>query len=70
MADEYKTEKEVVSPAPSSANKETGSATTSNNDMQVSTTAAPVFYDPSQESRMTRLGLTLESFKRAPGSTG
>jgi len=27
------------------------------------------FYDPSQESRMTRLGLTFESFKRAPGVT-
>ncbi|ORY53394.1 APC amino acid permease [Leucosporidium creatinivorum] len=68
MADELKTEK-VVSAAPS-ANKETSSAATSNDNMQVSTTAAPVFYDPSQESRMTRLGLTLESFKRAPGSTG
>ncbi|KAJ2917582.1 hypothetical protein MD484_g2837, partial [Candolleomyces efflorescens] len=28
------------------------------------------FYDPSKESRWTRLGLTLESFKRAPGTTG
>ncbi|TFK32370.1 APC amino acid permease [Crucibulum laeve] len=28
------------------------------------------FYDPSKESRMTRLGLSLESFKRAPGTTG
>lgn len=27
-------------------------------------------YDPSKESRLTRLGLTFESFKRAPGSTG
>ncbi|WVR04932.1 hypothetical protein IAU60_001944 [Kwoniella sp. DSM 27419] len=27
------------------------------------------YYDPSKESRMTRLGLTAESFKRAPGST-
>lgn len=27
------------------------------------------FYDPSQESKWTRLGLTLESFKRAPGTT-
>lgn len=26
-------------------------------------------YDPSQESRMTRLGLNIESFKRAPGTT-
>ena len=26
-------------------------------------------YDPSKESRMTRLGLTAESFKRAPGLT-
>nr|CRX78956.1 hypothetical protein ls5930a1_00032 [Leucosporidium scottii] len=70
MSDEYKTEKEVVSPAPSSANKEIGSAARSNDNMQVSTTAAPVFYDPSQESRLTRLGLTFESFKPAPGSTG
>ncbi|KAJ3506100.1 hypothetical protein NLJ89_g7055 [Agrocybe chaxingu] len=28
------------------------------------------FYDPSKESRLTRLGLTFESFKRAPGTTG
>ncbi|KAF6760628.1 APC amino acid permease [Ephemerocybe angulata] len=28
------------------------------------------FYDPSKESRWTRLGLTAESFKRAPGTTG
>jgi len=28
------------------------------------------FYDPSKESRMTRLGLNWESFKRAPGTTG
>lgn len=27
------------------------------------------FYDPMQESRATRLGLTLESFKKAPGRT-
>ena len=27
-------------------------------------------YDPSKESRWTRLGVTAESFKRAPGSTG
>jgi len=28
------------------------------------------FYDPSKESIWTRLGLTAESFKRAPGTTG
>lgn len=28
-----------------------------------------VFYDPSKETRLTRLGLNLESFKRAPGTT-
>ncbi|KAH8830061.1 APC amino acid permease [Flagelloscypha sp. PMI_526] len=28
------------------------------------------FYDPSKESIWTRLGLNLESFKRAPGTTG
>lgn len=27
-------------------------------------------YDPSKESVWTRLGLTFESFKRAPGTTG
>jgi hypothetical protein len=27
------------------------------------------YYDPMAESRMTRLGLNWESFKRAPGST-
>lgn len=28
------------------------------------------FYDPSKESKWTRAGLTFESFKRAPGTTG
>lgn len=27
------------------------------------------FYDPSLESRATRLGINFESFKRAPGTT-
>lgn len=27
------------------------------------------FYDPSKESKWTRLGVTPESFKRAPGAT-
>jgi amino acid transporter len=27
------------------------------------------FYDPSLESKWTRLGLNIESFKRAPGTT-
>ncbi|KAK0199697.1 APC amino acid permease [Desarmillaria ectypa] len=30
----------------------------------------PIFYDPSKESIWTRLGLSFESFKRAPGVTG
>ena len=30
---------------------------------------APEYYDPSQESRWTRAGLSLESFKKAPGIT-
>lgn len=30
----------------------------------------PKFYDPSKESIWTRLGVSLESFKRAPGTTG
>lgn len=44
----------------------------SGSDVYVSTTAAPreQLYDPSQETKLTRLGLSLESFKRAPGSTG
>jgi hypothetical protein len=32
--------------------------------------AADTFYDPSKESIWTRLGLSPESFKRAPGVTG
>lgn len=31
--------------------------------------AADDYYDPMQESTLTRLGLTKESFKRAPGTT-
>ncbi|PFH49462.1 hypothetical protein AMATHDRAFT_41527 [Amanita thiersii Skay4041] len=30
----------------------------------------PEFYDPSKETIWTRIGLSLESFKRAPGTTG
>ncbi|KAI5474978.1 hypothetical protein MNV49_002131 [Pseudohyphozyma bogoriensis] len=38
---------------------------------EVYTTNAPAaFYDPSQESRWTQMGLTAESFKRAPGPAG
>lgn len=36
----------------------------------VSTVGKDAFYDPSKESVWTRLGLTGESFKRAPGTTG
>ena len=32
--------------------------------------SVPELYDPSKESIWTRLGLTAESFKRAPGTTG
>lgn len=32
-------------------------------------TQGPNIYDPSQESIWTRLGLSLESYKRAPGTT-
>ncbi|KAL0570909.1 Amino-acid permease inda1 [Marasmius crinis-equi] len=35
-----------------------------------SPTGPAEFYDPTKESRWTRIGLSLESFKRAPGSTG
>lgn len=38
--------------------------------VEAATTRPEQIYDPSKESRWTRLGLSLESFKRAPGSTG
>lgn len=41
--------------------------------IRVATQAAKpreTLYDPSQETLATRWGLSLESFKRAPGSTG
>lgn len=38
--------------------------------VQVSTVGRDGFYDPKQETVWTRLGLTAESFKRAPGTTG
>lgn len=37
---------------------------------EAATTRPEQIYDPSKESRWTRLGLSLESFKPAPGSTG
>ena len=41
-------------------------------DVYVSTTAAPQaqLYDPSKESIWTRMGISMESYKRAPGTTG
>lgn len=51
---------------------EKGHSKESSSDVNVTTTtsvAAPI-YDPSKESRLTRMGLNLESFKRAPGTTG
>ncbi|ORY53388.1 APC amino acid permease [Leucosporidium creatinivorum] len=42
----------------------------SEKNVQATTTRPEQTYDPSKESRWTRLGLSLESFKRAPGSTG
>ncbi|SDA03329.1 BZ3500_MvSof-1268-A1-R1_Chr7-1g09380 [Microbotryum saponariae] len=41
----------------------------SDNDVHVTTTAAPEIYDPSQESIWTRAGLSFRSYTRAPGST-
>lgn len=44
----------------------------SSSDVEVHTSAAPVnvLYDPSKESVWTRVGLSWESYKRAPGTTG
>ncbi|ORY78860.1 APC amino acid permease [Leucosporidium creatinivorum] len=54
------------------ANKEGSSSNKEGSDVYVSTTAAPQqqFYDPSKESFWTRAGLSWESYKRAPGTTG
>ncbi|KDE08980.1 hypothetical protein MVLG_00703 [Microbotryum lychnidis-dioicae p1A1 Lamole] len=41
----------------------------SDNDVHVTTAAAPEIYDPSQESIWTRAGLSFRSYTRAPGST-
>lgn len=38
--------------------------------VQISSVGKDAFYDPKQETVWTRLGLTTESFKRAPGTTG
>ncbi|TFK63718.1 amino-acid permease inda1 [Pluteus cervinus] len=45
--------------------KETDVSSTSS----ASSPNVPTFYDPSKESKWTRLGLNFESFKRAPGVT-
>jgi hypothetical protein len=39
-------------------------------DVHAATTRPVQLYDPSKETRWTRLGLSWESFKAAPGSTG
>ncbi|TFL02286.1 amino-acid permease inda1 [Pterulicium gracile] len=39
-------------------------------DVDVAGKPERVYYDPSKESKWTRAGLTMESFKRAPGTTG
>ena len=66
MADEHYKEK-VVSPVPS--NKETNSDAGLNG-AEVKTGPAPIRYNPQDETVWTRLGLSFESYKRAPGSTG
>ncbi|GAA5886560.1 hypothetical protein JCM5296_005328 [Sporobolomyces johnsonii] len=52
--------------------EEKGSDKTSDHFVSTQPAAAtePVLYDPSKESLATRLGVNLESFKRAPGTTG
>lgn len=45
-------------------------ASSSGSDAGVQPAQHVTFYDPYKESRLTRLGLTAESFKRAPGTTG
>jgi len=50
------------------AEKKTGSSTGSEEGVYpVAARNETKFYDPSKETQMTRLGLSLESFKRAPG---
>jgi amino acid transporter len=44
-------------------------ATMTGSDTERNYGAKEEFYDPALESRATRLGINLESFKRAPGIT-
>jgi amino acid transporter len=52
-----------------SIDSEKGLKQESSGKIQVSAVPQDEFYDPSKESVLTRAGLNLESFKRAPGIT-
>lgn len=70
MEDERYKEK-VVSPVPSNKETDASGSQAGLDGAEVRTTQAPpARYDPMQESVWTRLGLSFESYKRAPGSTG
>lgn len=51
------------------AGKELAGKEALDGNIQVSTLDKNAIYDPKQESLLTRLGLNMESFKRAPGTT-
>nr|CRX78983.1 hypothetical protein ls5930a1_00058 [Leucosporidium scottii] len=61
-----------LDPLPAMSDNKEGSSGKEGSDVHVSTTSAPQqqFYDPSKESFWTRAGLSFESYKRAPGTTG
>lgn len=57
-------EKKVAAGLPSKDLKDGGAG-----NIQISTLDKDAIYDPRQESIWTQLGLSFESFKRAPGTT-
>ncbi|KIM23648.1 hypothetical protein M408DRAFT_27737, partial [Serendipita vermifera MAFF 305830] len=65
MSDEFE-KKDKASTPPMEEEYEKGNTV----EHQVHPASGSGLYDPSKESVWTRLGLTFESFKRAPGTTG
>lgn len=64
MSAEFEKEKKIETPPDEGYEKGAGT------DVHNVAVPATGLYDPKSESRWTRLGLTFESFKRAPGTTG
>jgi hypothetical protein len=69
MSEFDKDKKKIITPVEDEKYERAGIASNHHHEVSVPGVGQGL-YDPSKESVWTRLGLTFESFKRAPGTTG